>query len=245
MSKLDWQLIANQLNDHLEGERISSQMVANRAGVDRKTIERLRAGQAVRPQTLQWIEQALKIELGPAKQLHVDPAAGHFGGYQRDTVANYIGEYTAYRRSFDTPDRIIASHIGVYWDDEAGGLCFNESQDNQLESGKSFAYRFRGDVQIPPNLGVMHFVVSLDNGLVRLISTSMPREESGSLIMKGFILTLNELRDIGYYPVTSPMFFAAESQMTPLVTGVVDSDHDLYGWANEMLNEIQLRFLPS
>ena len=243
MSNPDWKLIAAQLNDHLTTSRMSSQDLANKAGIDRKTVERLRNGQAVRTQTLQWVEQALKTAFGQPAISATTSSPASFGGYQRDSVATYVGEYVAFRRSFDTVGRIIASHLQISWNEQGNALSFNESQDNRLASGKAYAYRFGGDVLIPPNLGVMHFVVRSDDGRVRLISTSMPREDDGTLYMKGFILTLNELRDIGYYPVTSPIFLARVGGAVALETGVIESGATRYDWAEDILKNIEGRFL--
>ncbi|MGR8919225.1 MAG: helix-turn-helix domain-containing protein [Gammaproteobacteria bacterium] len=244
MPKPDYRRIAAQLNEHLARARLSSQDLARKAGVDRKTVDRLRAGQAVRDQTLAWIEQALGIALSaPVAADGAAPAA--VGGYLKEAVIGYVGEYVAYRRSFDTAARIIASHLEIAWDEDGGLLRFSEAQDNRLASGRAYAYRFGGEVLIPPNLGVMHFVVRSDDGRVRLISTSMPREDAGTLIMKGFILTLNELQDIGYYPVTSPIFMARIGGAVSGETGVVNAGDPGYDWAREMLDGIEQRFLPA
>lgn len=243
MPRPDFKRIAGELNERLAQARMSSQDLANRAGVDRKTVDRLRAGQAVRGQTLQWIEQALGVELGRASG-DGDTAPAAFGGYRRDTVAGCVGEYVAFRRSFDTAARLIASYLEIAWDEEVGALRFHESQDNRLASGRSYAYRFGGDVLIPPNLGVMHFVVRSGDGRIRVISTSMPREQDGSLTMRGFILTLNELADIGYYPVTSPVLLVRAGATMPLETGVIERGHPRFAWAEEQLAGIEGRFLP-
>jgi transcriptional regulator with XRE-family HTH domain len=244
MSKPDWKYIARQLNEHLAEGRLSTRDVANKAGVDRKTVDRLRQGRAVRAQTLQWIEQALKTEFGHPDDTVDVTAAARFGGYRRDTVEAYIGTYLAFRRSFDTVERIIASYLEIIWDETLGALSFAESQDNRLASGRAYAYRFGGEILIPPNLGVMNFVVCSNDGRVRLISTAMPREEDGSLYMKGFILTLNELRDIGYYPVTSPIFLVRGTADRQLETGVIEKDDPRYGWAQAILQDIEINFLP-
>lgn len=239
----DWKDIARQLNEHLSRTRLSSQDLASRAGVDRKTVERLRAGRAVRPQTLQWIEQALKIPLG-SESKDRDAAPARYGGYRLDAVAAFMGEYTGYRRSFDTPGHIIASYLKLAWDEAEGALRFTENQLNKAETGTAYEYHFGGDVLIPPNLGVLHLVVHSGDGRVRLISTAMPREDQGTLYMKGFILTLNEIRDIGYYPVTSPIFFAKHTGNGDPRTGVIRDGDDQYGWADAMLTDIERKFLP-
>lgn len=242
MLETDWKHVAQQLNAHLAATRLSSADVARKAGVDRKTVDRLRAGNAVRPQTLAWIEQALKIDLGQTGATPANAPSG-FGGYQREAVSDYVGEYVAHRRSFDNPGRIIASQLSVAWDEEVGALRFHEAQDNRLASGKNYAYRFGGDVLIPPNLGVVNFVVRSNDGRVRLISTSLPRDDDGTLFLKGFILTLNEIRDIGYYPVTSPIFLARRGGRITLDTGIIDPGDQTHRWAESILAEIERKFL--
>ncbi|MEQ8662879.1 MAG: helix-turn-helix transcriptional regulator [Gammaproteobacteria bacterium] len=246
MSTPDWTQIAAELNAHLARQRLSAQDLARRAGVDRKTIERLRAGRAVRAQTLGWIEQALGIRLGGSVAASADGsiASAALGGYQRASVAPFVGEYLAVRRSFDTPGRLIASALELRWDAARPALVFAEEQHNRGAAGRVFNYHFQGEVSIPPNLGVMHFTVRSDDGRVRLTTTGMPREEDGTLVMKGFLLTLNELRDIGYYPVTSPVFFARRHAGLTLASGIVEPHSAAHAWADARLVEIATRFLP-
>ena len=245
MPTLDWKYIAENLNAHLSKVRMSSQDLASKAGVDRKTVDRLRAGRAVRLQTLEWIEQALKLSLaGPSSAQTRDAAPNEYGGYHKHAVQAYVGEYTGYRRSFDTRDHIIASYLKVSWDDDAQCLRFTENQHNRAESGEAYEYHFGGDVMIPPNLGVLHLVVRSNDGRIRLISTSMPREDQGTLSMRGFLLTLNEIRDIGYYPVTSPIFFAKEAGAFAQKTGVIGPEDSRYEWVDEILRDIEQKFLP-
>ena len=240
----DWKLVGQALNAKLAARRLSSQDLALRAGVDRKTIDRLRNGKAVRVQTLQWIEQALGENLAHNAAATDGIAAQRYGGYRRDAVLHMVGAYIALRRSFDRADRIIASALNIAWDNDQGALRFAESQDNRLADGKSYAYRFGGDVLIPPNLGVVHFVVRSDDGRVRTITTSMPREDNDTLIMRGFILTLNELRDIGYYPVTSPIALLKDGGPHSMTVGVIDSGHENFDWASGLLADIETSFLP-
>ena len=245
MTAPEWKGIAERLNAHLAKRRLSSNDVANKAGVDRKTVDRLRGGQAVRLTTLQWIEQALKIDLAAQPAViepDISPLA--YGGYRKQSVIDYTGTYTAYRRSFDTPGFVIASAMQVSWDESVPALRFSEDQLNRNQRGKSYQYHFGGDVLIPPNLGVMHFMVRSDDGRVRLISTSMPREEYDTLLIKGFLMTLNEIRDIGYYPVTSPVFLAKDRGGESTATGVIGDDDERYAWAADILADIEKKYLP-
>ena len=239
-----WALIAEHLNDCLAKSRLSSQDLARKAGVDRKTVDRLRAGHSVRTQTLQWIEQALGVQLGQRSDSRTATSDPEYGGYQRSVVEPYVGEYTGYRRPFDKPRQLIASYLAIHWDSGVNALRFTETQHNQADGGREYAYEFAGDVLIPPNLGVMHLVVRSGDGRIRLISTSMPREERGTVTMKGFMLTLNELSDIGFYPVTTPIYFVRSSANRPLRTGVITADDENYPHTAAILDGIEEKFLP-
>lgn len=248
MVELDWSRIADRLNTALAERRLSSQELAAKVGVDRKTIDRLRAGQAVRLQTLQWIEQALKTPLRPTLAEAIpDTAIAELGGYQRSAVAELIGSWLTYRRSFDRPRRLVAAEVEIHWDAARPGLRFGEYQHNCRPGGGDYEYRFEGDVLIPPNLGVVHLVVRSGDGRIRLVSTSMPRDERGTPTMKGFLLTLNEIADIGYHPASSPVFLAKLPQgQAPGQgqTGVLTPEHEHYAWADALLDDAERRFLP-
>ena len=168
MPSPDWALIAEHLNDCLAKSRLSSQDLARKAGVDRKTVDRLRAGHSVRTQTLQWIEQALGVQLGQRSDSRTATSDPEYGGYQRSVVEPYVGEYTGYRRSFDKPRQLIASYLAIHWDSGVNALRFTETQHNQADGGREYAYEFAGDVLIPPNLGVMHLVVRSGDGRIRM-----------------------------------------------------------------------------
>jgi len=250
MTEPDWPQIADRLNALLAERRLSSQELATKAGVDRKTIDRLRSGRAVRLPTLQWVEQALKTRLHDAMtEAPPDTAAADLGGYRRGAVAGLIGDWLCYRRSFDRPRQLVASQVQILWDQARPGLHFREHQHNRSPSGRDYEYRFDGDVLLPPNLGVLHLVVRSGDGRIRLLSTSMPRDEHGTQTMKGFLLTINEIADIGYYPVSSPVFLSklpggASLAETADQTGVLTPTHARFAWAEGILHDTEARFLP-
>ncbi len=250
MADPDWPQIAERLNALLAARRLSSQDLAAKAGVDRKTVDRLRAGQSVRLHTLQWIEQALKAPLRPAAP-EADPetAAADLGGYRRGAAGGLVGDWLSYRCSFDRPHQIVASAVEIHWDQARPGLAFREHQHNRGPGGRDYEYRFAGDVLIPPNLGVLHLVVRSDDGRIRVISTSMPRDEEGTQTMKGFLLTLNEIADVGYYPASSPMVLiklspGTSAEATAGETGVLTPGHPRFAWAEAVLRGVEARFLP-
>lgn len=250
MTEPDWPRIADRLNALLAERRLASQDLAAKAGVDRKTIDRLRSGRPVRLQTLQWIEQALKAPLQAVPvEAPPDTAAGELGGYRRAAVEGLIGDWLCYRRSFDRARQLVASQVRILWDRSRPGLQFREHQHNRGPAGQDYEYHFDGDVLLPPNLGVLHLVVRSGDGRIRLVSTSMPRDEHGPATMKGFLLTLNEIADIGYYPASSPVFLAKlPAGTTPAETqgqtGVLTPTHERFAWAEAILYGTERKFLP-
>jgi transcriptional regulator with XRE-family HTH domain len=246
---MDWKRIAETLNSELGRQRLSSQDLARKAGVDRKTVDRLRAGQVVRVHTLEWIEQALGHPLSPQEQSSPEVAPMSYGGYRLDMVRDYEGDYLCYRRSFDLPGRAVVSHVGVFWDEAKGRLCFDDYQHNRGPDGEDYEYRFSGDVLIPPGLGVLHFVVRSDDGRLRAMTTTLPRDRGEVVDMKGFLLTLNEISDIGFYPVTSPVLFERDLPGLPAEElagriGVLESGAPDYERIAEGLAAVEKKFTP-
>ena len=148
---MDWSRIATKLNAELARQRLSAQALARRAGVDRKTVDRLRAGQGVRQTTLTWIEQALGVSLvaAPPAAEPARLAALDYGGYSYELVRSLLGDYLYYRRSFDVVGRLVASHLEVHWDEQRDHLCFVDYQHNRARGGARYEYRFAGDVLVP------------------------------------------------------------------------------------------------
>ncbi|MCA8967637.1 MAG: hypothetical protein KDC48_22340 [Planctomycetes bacterium] len=244
---MDWSRIATKLNAELARQRLSAQALARRAGVDRKTVDRLRAGQGVRQTTLTWIEQALGVSLvaAPPAAEPARLAALDYGGYSYELVRSLLGDYLYYRRSFDVVGRLVASHLEVHWDEQRDHLCFVDYQHNRARGGEHFEYRFAGDVLAPAGLGVLHFVVRSNDGRLRAMTTTLPRERNGLFEAKGFLLTLNEIADIGFYPVTTPV--QLERVTTADVAariGVMESGHGDYARVAAALIAIEQKFTP-
>ncbi|MGE0482625.1 MAG: helix-turn-helix domain-containing protein [Gammaproteobacteria bacterium] len=248
---MDWSRIAAKLNAELARQRLSAQALARRAGVDRKTVDRLRAGHGVRQATLTWIEQALGVPLATAAATAEDAAAPvrlaalDYGGYSYALVQPLLGDYLCYRRSFDVIGRLVASHLEVLWDEEHAHLRFVDLQRNRARGGTRHEYRFTGDVLVPSGVGVLHFVVRSNDGRLRAMTTTLPRERHGVFEAKGFLLTLNEIADIGFYPVTTPVLLerVAAADVAGRI-GVMESGHADYARVAAALAAIEAKFTP-
>ena len=156
-------------------------------------------------------------------------AALDYGGYSYELVRSLLGDYLYYRRSFDVVGRLVASHLEVHWDEQRDHLCFVDYQHNRARGGARYEYRFAGDVLVPAGVGVLHFVVRSNDGRLRAMTTTLPRERNGVIEAKGFLLTLNEIADIGFYPVTTPVLLERVGADTIAGRiGVMESGHADY-----------------
>ena len=209
MISIDWVKAGHAVSDAMLKSNWSSNTVAKRAGVDRKTVDRLRRGEKVRFSTLSYIEQALEISIIAEQTGGFDTrdlrAPTELGGYSKENYDVYIGTYYMFRNSYDYEERVICSLFEIVWDYDSGCLAYRELQDNKREDGRRFEYSFLGKVSIPPGLSITQFIGSAGKGFSRVITASSLRG-SGPEYFKGILLGINELSDIGYYPASSPVY---------------------------------------
>ncbi len=205
---LDWAAAGAALERLLAARNLSSQILADKAGVDRKTVDRLRRGEPVRLRTLAWIETALgaslRMEAAPRDDEHPDAAPARLGAYARPHYRAYEGWWWGFRRSFDYRDRVICHSLRIHWDEEQNHLAFEERQSNR-DGARRRDYEFRGVVSIPAGLGVLYFMI-VGEGAVRVSATTLLRENAGESYMKGVMLALGEMAEVGFYPVVTPLY---------------------------------------
>ncbi len=174
--------------DELERRRQNSEsysVIALQAGVAERTLRSLRAGKEVRYITLATIAQNLGIvvEASGAAQAQMD-----FGGYSRDQVAMYIGNYYLYRRSFGSEAELIRSLLSMTWSDERRCLVYKEYHEHDEHVDRDQDTSIEGVVHVPPHMGLMHFPATV-NGLVRLITVKRPAIPKDGMSLCGIILT--------------------------------------------------------
>jgi len=239
--EIDWKEIGQQVEVEMRSQGVSSERLSRKVGVARRTIDRLRSGRPVRTQTLYWVEEALKVKFRTENSKTENAPISH-GGYSQQSVRQYIKNYAAFRHSYDYKDRIVVSQVVINWDDEVGALRFKETQENVSKSGVTFNYSFDGDVWLPPDLGIVHLAIH-GRGRGRLITMKVGQDEGGIFTLKGFVMALNELRDFGYYPVTSPLLMCEKKSDFDIAPQSMDRSNPQYEKIDNMLAEIEKKFL--
>ena len=239
--EIDWKEIGQQVEVEMRSQGVSSERLSRKVGVARRTIDRLRSGRPVRTQTLYWVEEALKVKFRTENSKTENAPISH-GGYNQQLVQQYIKNFAAFRRSYDYKDRIVVSQVVINWDDEVGALRFKETQANVSKSGVTFNYSFDGDVWLPPDLGIVHLAIH-GRGRGRLITMKVGQDEGGIFTLKGFVMALNELRDFGYYPVTSPLLMCEKKNDFDIAPQSMDQSNPQYEKIDNMLTEIEKKFL--
>ena len=214
MISIDWPDVGEKINAEMLKRGLSSESVAAKAGIDRKTVDRLRHGKRVRIQTLSWVEQVLELSFIDARDQSGSGQAGiapiELGGYSRDLYKDYVGSYFMFRNSYDFDDRIVCSYMQIYWDIDARCLKFRERQRNKSKDGSYFKYDFTGRLSIPPGMAIVQFVYSM-RGLNRIITTTSLRGTEAPYF-RGVLAGTNEISDVGFYPATTPVFILKNDQ---------------------------------
>lgn len=219
----NWSEVIQNLGQHLRSERMSVQELANKANVHRKTIDRLLRGETIQIDNLGKIEDALGTRLTGSKeqpQASVTTPVSEFGleKFNRTIPDHYIGRFFMFRRSFDYSDGVVCSLLEISRDAETGYGEFCETQRNESRTGRKFHYDFLGPINHVASAGATQ-LVSIDDGFIRIITLGRPYEEIGknderSLHMRGILHTLNEKRDLGCYPVATPLHLRC-TKMSP------------------------------
>lgn len=208
MINIDWNEAGRKISEAMLRRSVSASWVAHKAGVDRKTVDRVRKGDRIRLQSLSCIEEVLGISIISPSSVDSDErsiAPVELGAYSKIMHIQYIGRYFMFRKSYDFRDRVICSSLEINWSDRDSCLEYTEQQSNDRNDGKRFRYEFQGKISIPPNLSITQFIGSGKHGFYRLMTTTSLRGQDAPYF-KGILLGINEISDIGYVPATSPVF---------------------------------------
>ena len=207
-SSFDWTSVRSNLKTRLKRDRITTEALSHSSGVNRKTLDNfLHERSNLRTNTLKKIEDTLSLNLvtGEVKlsSASLSLAPTEFGSYSRDLASNYIGKYYVFRKSFDYTDGCVCSFLQISWHNDLDHMTFHETQRNTARNGRVHQYDLSGIVYIPHELSVLQFV-SRSNGFNR-ISTLSTVGFGRSKKLKGVLVTLNEIRNVGFMPASSPM----------------------------------------
>ncbi|WP_246209848.1 helix-turn-helix domain-containing protein [Pikeienuella piscinae] len=211
---IDWPIVAERLRKALSHRRMPVQQLADQSAVHRKTVDRLLQGERIAPDSLLKIERALGERLDESG---APPAAAAPGvaapaaneGLNPHIPESYVGAYLIFRRSFDHADRIICSALEITRDPVSGHGRFHERLRTVAPDGRKHFNDFKGDVNHAVAVGALQ-LVAIDDGYLRTVNLGRLRREvmeDGETreVMRGVLQTMNEVLDIGYYPVASPV----------------------------------------
>jgi hypothetical protein len=215
MIHVEWNEAGRRISDAMLRRGVSAAWVAHKAGLDRKTVDRVRKGDRIRLQSLTCIEEVLGLSLLNTNIVDREArgqtiAPPELGGYSREMFENYVGTYYMFRNSYDFKDRVICSCIEVSWNQDGGFLVYEENQDNKSPDGRRFRYKFNGKIAIPAGLSITQFLGSSGNGFHRVMTTTGLRGHE-TQYFKGILMGINEVADIGFHPATSPVFIEKAS----------------------------------
>ena len=251
--EIDWQDAGSLVRDAMMRQGKSSDFVAHKAGVTRRTVDRLKSGQKVRIQTVLAIEPVLGVSIisqggGPQDQELSHTAPDDLGGYNFASVEAYVGNYYLFRRSYDYPDRIICAQLSIFWDNASSHLKFAEHQQNKAQDGTVHTHKFVGSVSIPVGVGCIQLIRSVQ-GFCRVMTCTSLRGNEPSY-MKGILVGMNEISDIGFHPATSPVYIEAtteqwEPNQLNAKIGSFEQDALWHGNAKAQLHSVTDKFVAT
>jgi len=173
-----------------------------RSSFDDQKISLLRKWVAKKLDMASFHHQWMLLDRPPSKDLGVAPkvgdlslrAPGWIGGYLRNEVRSYEGDYLVVRPHLGDSARLRCYALHVQWDEEEPGLIFAEDE------GKG-DYKNNGKLYVPRRSQNLSFV-SINAGQVRqmLVSEHPVRRE-----MFGVISTLWERMTGHYEPISVPV----------------------------------------
>ncbi len=220
--------IALRLREELARRRISRQALADMARISLSTLEKALSGS--RPFTLASvvrIEDVLGAPLRQKVEVVADTpplaepglAPESMGSYSRPAVRWIEGAYVTLRPSFGDPGAVYAYRTEIFWNAEAGHLCFAEAERADA------AFAQAGFVSMP-NLSGHTYLVTSEAGQFRTIILGRATRERR---MFGLLSTLQVGAGSQLVPVACPIALVPEAQLEDAEYGLVAADHAASG----------------
>ena len=225
-------------------KKLTQAELADASDCHEKTIQNMLAGRSVRDQTLFDTCMVLGLEFPEIKDAwhggaHASPSTDprekpdggvmapvYMGAYTREAVDHYIGSYLTLRRSFSTPNVIVAYRTDIVWDPEWPSLLFQER--DRVDA----PYAHRGRLYVPASSPFIH-LVSLTKGAMRMIVVSQ-LDRAGE--MRGIITTLNKQR-ANFVPVATPILYARRETFAANDLGDIKPENPAYSGYKRQLDE--------
>lgn len=198
-----WEMIRRNLHSFLERPDWNVNKLASLAGIKPHTLARFLGGDTNRMQPL------TVTKLQEVTKYHLDTWAPINKKRQNNSkYKSVLGDYLAYRRSYDYRDRYICSFINISWDEESGQSIWSERQKNTSNSGKTYDYYHYGKVAIHPSIGILQLIQA--EIFTRITTLNMAAISTyGEL--SGYVVTTVPYARIGVIPVCSPILLIKHS----------------------------------
>jgi hypothetical protein len=222
----DRQTVAQAVRAYIAKERISREEFAQRTKLGKSTVDKLVVG-LFSEKTVMQIESQLGIHLrrsGPS----VEMADAELGGYTREEVQPYVGDYIFARPCFRKEGVVHAFHMQIAWDHAVNGLLIKERTQGarHLQLGRIYLPR-----------GARHFIIlSNDRGWMKTLILS--RFDSRKR-MKGVMLTLGRALANFYMPMAMPIVMTKSDKIEAHELGRIAPGARSYGGHCQDLAEVE------
>jgi transcriptional regulator with XRE-family HTH domain len=219
LREVESEAVALLLREELARRRISRQALADMARISLSTLEKALSGS--RPFTLATVVRIEDVLGTPLRQrpgaIASDSALApeHMGSYSRPAVRWIEGGYVTLRPSFGEPGQIYAYRTEIFWDHEAGHLCFAEADRADA------AFAQAGFVSMP-NLSGHTYLVTSEAGQFRTIILGRATRERR---MFGLLSTLQVGAGSQLVPVACPIALVPEAQLPEPAFGLIGAGH--------------------
>jgi hypothetical protein len=151
-----------------------------------------------------------------------------FGGYTRDQVEHYMGDYLSVRRSVTHPENYLGSLVTIFWDDEIRAARFSENNKFTASDGRKMDFSQSGTLHLSAQIGLVHLLTARF-GAIRLVT--LTRLQLAEPVMYGAMLT--QVPEAGsYMPAKTTVHFrkiTAESEArAKSLMGPIDVNNPFY-----------------
>jgi hypothetical protein len=186
----DRKTVAQAVRAYIAKERISREEFAQRTKLGKSTVDKLVVG-LFSEKTVMQVESQLGINL---RRSSAEIADAELGGYSREEVQRYVGDYIFVRPSFREEAGLHAFPMRIEWDHAFSSLLIKERTRNKetLQFGRIYIPRASRHI----------FILSNERGWLK--TTILSRFDAHKK-MKGVMLTLGRAFGNLYLPMAMPV----------------------------------------
>ena len=201
--------VGREIKKYLASNRISREQFCFETKLGKSTVDKLITG-IYSDATLQIVLERTKFVRNNAF------ASKRLGGYARSAWSGYLRDYLFLQPSISGDDDLVVIRVAIEWDDNLPGLALIQ------KSGKSSERNCIGALWIPHERSPLIYIQPIDTvGRMLIVSTML-----GEPLMRGLMLTVNNLVANAYVPVAVPILLRRleeGEEITPGELGTINS----------------------